>query len=77
MLEGLILFYFWVLEEEEAVPRTSFLHPAGWQELVLERRRAGRLGRSQSKALLLPGTLRAPAGDVTHDRPWAKRASLF
>lgn len=76
MLEGLILFYFWVLEEEEAVPRTSFLHPAGWQELVLERR-AGRLGRSQSKALLLPGTLRAPAGDVTHDRPWAKRASLF
>lgn len=50
VLGGLLLFYFRVLEEEEAVPRTSFLHPAGWQEQVLERGPAGWLGRSQPKA---------------------------
>lgn len=50
-LEVLLLFYFRMLEEEEGVPRASFLHPAGRQEQVFERGRAGRLGPSQLKAL--------------------------
>lgn len=73
MLEGLLLFYFRVLEEEETVPRTSFLHPAGWQEQVLERGLVGRLGKSSD----YPGRWGLLQATLLRTDPGRRRPACF